>query len=71
MVWGGAHFIIREADYKKVCTAPNHIMTQLKYNIINNNPYNLINLCCLFDKRPKLYDDFSCTLKNNLANTAQ
>ena len=26
MVWGGAHFIIREADYKKVCTAPNHII---------------------------------------------
>ena len=25
--------------------------------------YNLIHLCCLFDKRPKLYDDFSCTLK--------
>ena len=51
MVWGGAHFIIREADYKKVC------------KIIKNNPYNLINLCCIFDKRPKLYDDFSCTLK--------
>ena len=26
MVWGGAHFIIREADYKKVCTAPNHMI---------------------------------------------
>ena len=32
MVWGGAHFIIREA-------------------------LRLINLCCVFDKRQKLYDD--------------
>ena len=59
MVWGGAHFIIREADYKKVCTAPNHI-TSIKYKIINNNPYNLINRCCLFDKSLIL---FYCTLK--------
>ena len=64
MVWGGAHFIICEADYKKVCTAPNHIIhDSIKYKIIKNNPYNLINPCCLFDKIPKLYDDFSCTLK--------
>ena len=59
MVWGGAHFIIREADYKKVCIAPNHIM--------NNSPYNLINVCCLFDKRAKHYDDLSCTLETILS----
>ena len=53
MVWGGAHFIIR--DY-----------TSIKYKIINNNPYNLINLCCLFVKRPKttINDSLYCTSVN-------
>ena len=53
MVWGGAHFIIREADYKKSVHRPKQYYTSIKYKFINNNPYNLINLCCLFDKRPK------------------
>ena len=53
MVWGGAHFIIRPKPY----------YDSIKYKIINNNPYNLIHLYCLFDKRPKLYDAFSTTLK--------
>ena len=63
MAWGGAHFKIREADYKKV-HRPKPYYDSIKYKIINNNPYDLINLCCLFDKRPKQYDPFSCKLKS-------
>ena len=63
MVWGGAHFIIREADYKKSVHRPKPYYDSIKYKIINNNPYDLINLCCLFDRGPKQFDDFSCTLK--------
>ena len=58
MVWDGAHFIIRFSVHR-----PKPYYDSIKYKIINNNPYNLIYLCCLLDKRPKLYDDFSCTLK--------
>ena len=44
MVWGGAHFIIREADYKKSVHRPKLYYDSIKYKIINNNPYNLIHL---------------------------
>ena len=46
---------------------PKSYYDSIKYKIIKNNPYNLINLRCLFHKRPKLYDDFSCTLKTTKA----
>ena len=66
MVLGGAHFIIREHRSKL------HIYyASIKYKIMNNNSYYLIHLCCLFEKRPKQYDAFSCTFKNYLVNIEQ
>ena len=53
MVWGGAHFIIREADYKKSVHRHKPYYDSIKYKIIKNNPYNLINLCFYSIKNQK------------------